>query len=87
MKLAKTKMTSQGQVSIPAEVRRHLGVGPGSVLEWSAADNSVTVRKGGQTTFEDIRAALFPRGAPKPRTLAELKAGLRAHAKARHARR
>jgi bifunctional DNA-binding transcriptional regulator/antitoxin component of YhaV-PrlF toxin-antitoxin module len=24
----------QGQISVPVEIRRKLGVGPGSVLEW-----------------------------------------------------
>ena len=28
MALARSKLTSQGQISIPAEVRRRLGVGP-----------------------------------------------------------
>jgi AbrB family looped-hinge helix DNA binding protein len=33
MALAQSKLTSQGQVSVPAEVRRKLDIGPGSVLE------------------------------------------------------
>ena len=34
MALAHSKVTAQGQVSVPAKVRQRLGVGPGSVLEW-----------------------------------------------------
>ncbi|MGE0799175.1 MAG: AbrB/MazE/SpoVT family DNA-binding domain-containing protein [Lautropia sp.] len=34
MAIAQSKLTAQEQVSIPAEVRKRLGVGPGSVLEW-----------------------------------------------------
>jgi len=34
MVLAESKLTAQGQISVPAEVRRKLGLGPGSVLEW-----------------------------------------------------
>ncbi|MGN6730352.1 MAG: AbrB/MazE/SpoVT family DNA-binding domain-containing protein, partial [Candidatus Binatia bacterium] len=34
MALAQSKVTAQGQISVPAEVRRKLGIGPGSVLEW-----------------------------------------------------
>ncbi|PYP88846.1 MAG: hypothetical protein DMF61_05625 [Blastocatellia bacterium AA13] len=34
MVLAQSKLTAQGQISVPAEVRRKLGLGPGSVLEW-----------------------------------------------------
>jgi AbrB family looped-hinge helix DNA binding protein len=33
-KIAESRVTAQGQISIPAEVRRRLGVGPGSVIEW-----------------------------------------------------
>ena len=34
MAIAHSKLTAQGQISVPAKVRRKLGVGPGSVLEW-----------------------------------------------------
>jgi len=34
MALARSRLTAQGQISVPAEIRRKLGVGPGSVLEW-----------------------------------------------------
>src|SRR2546425_184099 len=33
--IAHSKLTAQGQVSVPAAVRRRLGVGPGAVLEWA----------------------------------------------------
>ena len=35
MPLAHSKVTAQGQVSVPAKVRQRLGVGPGSVIEWA----------------------------------------------------
>lgn len=34
MAIAHSKVTAQGQISVPSEVRRKLGIGPGSVLEW-----------------------------------------------------
>jgi AbrB family looped-hinge helix DNA binding protein len=34
MPIAKSKVTAQGQISVPAEVRKKLGIGPGSTLEW-----------------------------------------------------
>jgi AbrB family looped-hinge helix DNA binding protein len=34
MALAHSKVTAQGQISVPAEVRKKLGIGPGSILEW-----------------------------------------------------
>ncbi|HEX4953701.1 MAG TPA: AbrB/MazE/SpoVT family DNA-binding domain-containing protein [Thermoanaerobaculia bacterium] len=86
MKLAESRVTAQGQISVPAEVRRRLGVGPGAVLEWSAEGGSILVRRAGKYTSADLHRALFPT-PPAPRTLEEMKEGLRQHARERHARR
>ena len=87
MTLARSKVTSQGQISVPAEVRRRLGVSPGSVLEWSEEGENIVVRRSGQYSSVDIHKALFPQSAPAPRTLDELKIGIRQHVRERHARR
>ena len=86
MALAQSKLTAQGQISVPAEVRRRLGVGPGSVLEWDADGDRIVVRRKGRYTSEDIHKVLFAKGPPKRRSLAELKEGIRQHMRARHAR-
>ena len=62
MAIARSKLTSQGQISVPAEVRRKLGVGPGSVLEWGKQGDSIVVRRVGRYTSEDVHRALFPEG-------------------------
>ena len=87
MAIAQSKLTSQGQISVPAEVRRKLGVGPGSVLEWDEQGDQIVVRRKGKYTFEDIRGVLFPEGAPKRRSLKELKEGLAKAIAEKHARR
>lgn len=84
MALAHSKVTAQGQVSVPAKVRQRLGVGPGSVLEWDEEGDRVIVRKAGRYSSEDIHRALFSR-VPRRRTVEELKAGLREAVKKRHA--
>ena len=86
MALAHSKLTAQGQISVPASVRRRLGVGPGSVLEWDAEGGRVVVRRAGRFSSEDIHRALFAK-APRKRTLRELKESLRRYARARYARR
>ncbi|MCC6212759.1 MAG: AbrB/MazE/SpoVT family DNA-binding domain-containing protein [Burkholderiales bacterium] len=85
MALAHSKLTAQGQISVPATVRRQLGVGPGAVLEWQAEGGRIVVRRAGRYSSEDIHRALFPT-APRKRTLRELKEGPRRYARARHAR-
>ena len=86
MALAHSKLTAQGQISVPAEVRRRLGVGPESVIEWDADGEQVVVRRKGRYSSEDIHKVLFPEGPPERRSLAQLKNGIRQHMRARHAR-
>lgn len=87
MPIAHSKVTAQGQISVPAEVRRKLGIGPGSVLEWHEEGDQVVVRRAGRYTSEDIRRALFGKRPPKARTLEELKAGVRQYIRKKFARR
>ena len=87
MVLAQSKVTAQGQISVPAEVRRRLGLGPGSVLEWDEEGGKIVVRRAGKYTSEDIRKVLFPEGPPPKKTLDELKEGIRSYIRKRHARR
>ncbi len=84
MALAHSRVTAQGQVSVPAKVRQRLGVGPGSVLEWDEEGARVIVRKAGRYSSEDIHRALFAR-PPRRHTIEEMKAGLRQAVKKRHA--
>lgn len=84
MAIAHSKLTAQGQISVPAKVRRKLGVGPGSVLEWDEDGEQVVVRRAGRYTSEDVHRSLFPT-TPKPKTLTELKEGVRRHIRKRHA--
>jgi AbrB family looped-hinge helix DNA binding protein len=86
MAIAHSKLTSQGQISVPAEVRRKLGIGPGAVLEWDEVDGRMVVRRAGRYTFEDVHKALFKK-PPKPKTIEEMKEGIRQHMKRKHARR
>jgi AbrB family looped-hinge helix DNA binding protein len=85
MVLAQSKVTSQGQISVPLEVRKRLGVGPGSVLEWDEEGDAVVVRRAGKVSSAEIHSVLFPK-APKPKSLSDLKAGIRKRMRARHAR-
>ena len=84
MALAHTRVTAQGQVSVPAKVRQRLGIGPGSVLAWDDDGDRVVVRKAGLHTSEDIHRAVFSR-TPARRTVREMTQGIRRHIKKRHA--
>ena len=86
MAIARSKLTAQGQISVPAEVRKKLGLGPGSVLEWDESDDEVIVRRAGRYSSADIHAAIFPNGVSRPKTASELKEGIRQLMRKRHAR-
>jgi AbrB family looped-hinge helix DNA binding protein len=85
MPLASSRLTAQGQISVPAKVRQKLGVGPGSVLEWDADGDRVVVRRAGRHSSEAVHRAIFA-GAPARKTLAEIDAGIRRDIKRRRAR-
>src|SRR5690348_4320990 len=69
MATARSKLTAQGQISIPVRIRRKLGVGPGSVLEWDEEGDKIIVRRAGTFSSKDIRDALFPEGPPPRRSI------------------
>lgn len=85
MAIAQSKVTAQGQISVPAEIRKKLGIGPGSVLEWDQQDDQVVVRRVGQYSSEDIHGALFaaPSTSKRPEST---KDGIRKYMRKKHAR-
>jgi AbrB family looped-hinge helix DNA binding protein len=87
MAITRSRLTAQGQISVPAEVRKKLGVGPGSVLEWDEMNGEVVVRRAGRYSSADIHSAVFRNGAPKTKKAEDLKDGIRTHMRKRHASR
>jgi AbrB family looped-hinge helix DNA binding protein len=85
MKLAQSRLTAQGQISVPAEVRRRLGIGPGSVLEWNEQSGQVVVRKAGRHTSLDVHEALFGGEAPAA-AAPDVKEGIRKYLRKHRAR-
>ncbi len=81
-----SKITAQGQISVPAEIRRKLGIGPGSAIEWEERDGEVLVRRAGRHTSADMHAAIFKGRRPAPKTLDQIEEGVRAHIRGKHAR-
>jgi len=73
MAIAQSKLTSQGQISVPADVRKKLGIGPGSTIEWVEDGDNIVVRRAKKYTSEDIRKALFPDGPPKRLSIKQMK--------------
>lgn len=89
MQKFQTKLTSQGQVSVPAAVRSFLHLIPGSVLVWTQEGDRIVVQRAKRHNTQEVHEALFsadsPPGAGPAKSLAELKQGIREQVRRRHA--
>ena len=86
MKIATSKITAQGQVSIPLAVRRHLGLAPGATIEWEEDHGTVSVRRAGRYSSADIHAAVFGKQPPQPVSAEEMDEAIAARMKEKYAR-
>ena len=85
MTIAQSKVTAQGQISVPAEIRKRLGLRPGSVLEWDEKGGEVVVRRASRYTSAQVHEVLFGvLHTPLPKV--DVKEGIRKHVRLRHAR-
>ncbi len=83
-----TKLTSQGQVSVPAAIRHILALTPGSAIVWTQDKGQVTVQRAVKHTTEDAHKALFGNEDTTlaPKSLQDLKQGIADYIKQKHAR-
>ena len=85
MILAQSKITAQGQVSIPVAVMRQFGLVPGEIITWDVLEGRLVIQRAGQYSLEDVQQALqIPPGARKSDE--QIREGLKARIRAKHAR-
>lgn len=82
--LARSRVTTQEQTSVPAEVRKRFGIKAGCELAWYEEDGLLIVDLARKNTLEDVQAAL--KGRRPAKSLKEMKAGIRKHVAEKHAR-
>jgi AbrB family looped-hinge helix DNA binding protein len=82
--IAQSRVTAQGQISVPLNIRKKLGIGPGSVLEWEEEGDRIIVRRAGVFTSEDIHRAVFGATTPEPHDLDDLKKGILRYVRKRY---
>jgi bifunctional DNA-binding transcriptional regulator/antitoxin component of YhaV-PrlF toxin-antitoxin module len=71
MALAHSKITAQGQISVPADVRRN------------EEGEKLVVRRALKFSSEEIHRTLFPEGPPKRATIEDMKEAIRGYVKNR----
>ena len=83
-----TKLTSQGQVSVPAAIRHLLALTPGAAIVWTEDKGQVTVQRAVKHTTEDAHKALFGNDDTTlaPKSLQDLKQGIADYIQQKHAR-
>jgi AbrB family looped-hinge helix DNA binding protein len=65
--MAIAKMTSKGQITVPREIRKLLGIKPGDKVRFDEEDGEVHVRRdGAESVFEKYRGIGTP-GIPPGR--------------------
>jgi bifunctional DNA-binding transcriptional regulator/antitoxin component of YhaV-PrlF toxin-antitoxin module len=74
MNLGHTRITSQGQTSVPAQVRGRYGLGPGAEISWDEVDGMLVLRTVSHTLADC--AALLPSPPARPISLAEMDAAI-----------
>lgn len=87
MQKIQTKLSSQGQISVPAAVRGVLHLIPGSVLVWTQDGDRFVVERAKRHSTAEVHQVLFPdavTSAAPAKTLAELKQGVRERMRRRH---
>lgn len=75
--LARSKVTTQDQTSVPVEVRKRYGIKSGCELSWYEEDGRLFVDIARTHTLADARAAL--NGRSTPMTSQEIKEGIKTH--------
>ena len=86
MSIAESKITAQGQISVPAKVRNKLGLAPGSILEWYEHDGEVFVRRASKYTSQDVHDAIFTT-PPRAKSVADMDRGIQSRMRHKHERR
>ena len=75
MTIAHSRITAQGQTSVPLEVRRKLGIGRDPFWNGMKRAGIVVVRRAGRYTSEEVHQAVFPDATPVRKSLADMKEG------------
>ena len=84
MERTESRITAQGQVSVPARIRRRLGLTPGSKIEWCEIGDEVIVRRASKFSSQDIHDAVFDT-PPERRSVSDMDEGIRAGMRRKHA--
>jgi len=64
MEPVESKIMSKGRISVPAAVRKHLDLGPGTRIQWIERNGEILVRRASRFTSQEIHDAIFRQETP-----------------------
>ena len=85
MSLARSRITAQGQVSIPAAVMKKFGFAPGDFIDWESREGHLLVRRVGKYSLGDVATALDLQEGVLHKSGPELLEGVKERMRRRHA--
>ena len=87
MSTKQSKLTSQGQVSVPAAVRQFLSLSPGATILWVQEGERMWVERAATHTTAEVHQVLFGNSAPPKTTdTPDSKQAIRSFMQKKHAR-
>jgi len=85
MRIAESRLTTQGQISVPAEIRKRLGVAPGGSIVWEQLDSGeIVVRRADKSSFDEVRARFAHLRPARPISVQEMDVAVAEHLAAKH---
>ncbi len=84
--IARSKVSAEGQITIPADVIKKLGIVPGSSLDWDVKDGEIVLRLTKRYTSKEIHEAVFGSRKFKRQTVGQMDEGIREYIRKKHAR-
>jgi AbrB family looped-hinge helix DNA binding protein len=84
MEPVESKITSKGQISVPAVVRKRLDLGPGTRIEWVEKNGEIVVRRASRFTSQEVHEAVFGKEVPAV-SVEDMDKGIKARMKKKYA--
>jgi len=85
MTIDESRVTTRGQLPLPASVREKLGLTPGMRVEWHEEGGKIYLQRAHGCTSRQINEAVFST-PPASKSTEDFEQGIRDHVRNKHAR-
>jgi antitoxin PrlF len=75
--MSEARLTSKGQITIPAEIRKAMGLGTGERVVFTVLDDGTTVIRNKTRSIVELKGLLKPARGTRKVSVAEMRIGRR----------